>query len=301
MIVNIQSLKQKAKNFAIENDLTVQQVLQNYIFERFLERLSKSSYSNKFIIKGGLLLSSIMGINLRTTMDIDADIIGINFEKSDILQIVNEIIDIQINDNVEIKLEKIEDIIEDNEYGGYKLKLIAKLSNLTIPFHIDVSTGDIITPKAIEYKYKTILENKYIDILTYNYETIIAEKFQTILSRKIANSRMKDFYDIYYFVNNKWNEINSETLKQAINNTFIKRESLKDLENATEIIKTLLNDINLPKLWKDYKVKHNYARNIEYEQTIQAIEFVKNSMVLNLHTYNKIDNTCEVEYRDKKD
>jgi len=275
MITNIQSLKDKAKNFAKVNNLSVGQVLQNYMFERFLERLSKSQYSDKFIIKGGLLLSAIMGINIRTTMDIDADVTGMNFEKNEIEKMIKEILQINIDDEVEIILDKVEDIREDNEYGGYKFKLIAKFSNLKIPFHIDISTGDIITPCAIEYKYKMILEDEYINIWTYNQETIVAEKLQTILARKIGNSRMKDFYDIYYFVTFRWNEINEDILKKAIQATFTKRGTLSDIENIDQIIKTLSEDKNLKMLWKDYQNKFKYAKNVKYEETIRAIDFIK--------------------------
>ena len=157
MIKNVQSLKDRANNFAKGNNLTVQQVLQNYMFERFLERLSASKYKEKLIIKGGLLLSSIIGINLRSTMDIDADIIGINFNKEEIEKLVINIINIDLNDNSQMKLDKIEEIKEESEYGGYRVKLVGNIENLKIPFHIDISTGDVITPKAIEYKYKKIV------------------------------------------------------------------------------------------------------------------------------------------------
>lgn len=223
MISSVQSLKDRARNFAKNNNLTVQQVLQNYMFERFLERLSKSKYKDNFVIKGGLLLSSIMGIDLRTTMDIDTNVTGIDFSKDEIENILKEIINIDIADGVILTIDKIEDIKEDNEYGGFKFKIIAIYSNLRIPFHIDVSTGDIVTPRAIEYKYKRLLEDEYIPICTYNIETIIAEKLQTVLWRKIANSRMKDYYDLYYFVTYKWKEVDIEILKRAIRTTFDKR------------------------------------------------------------------------------
>lgn len=281
MITNIQALKDKAKKYAQENNLTVQQILQDYMFERFLERLAKSKYNDKFIIKGGLLISSIIGINVRTTMDIDIDVTGIYFEKNIIEKIIKEILQIEINDNIEMNIEKIEDIREKNEYGGFKFKIIAKFGNLKIPFHIDISTGDIVTPKAIEYKYKTILDNSYINIWTYNKETIIAEKLQTILERKNYNSRMKDFYDLYYFVNFKWNEINKNILKQAVKVTFTKKKSLKDLANISEIIEVLENDKNLKLLWKDYKEKHNYAKNVTYNDIIQSINFIKNIITKN--------------------
>ncbi len=276
MIKNVQSLKDRANNFAKENNITVQQVLQNYMFERFLERLSFSEYKEKLIIKGGLLLSSIIGINLRSTMDIDADIVGINFKQEEIKKLIINIININLNDNVQIKLERIEEIKEESEYGGYRVKLIGNIENLKIMFHIDISTGDIITPKAIEYKYKKLLENDYIEIYTYNQETVIAEKFQTILARKIANSRMKDYYDLYFFVNFKWQEINKEILKQAIKATFEQRNSEEDLKKKENIVNSIEKDRSLIQLWKDYQLKHQYAQSIEYDDVIKAIRFISN-------------------------
>ena len=141
MINNIQSLMDKSRNFATKNNLSVQQVLQNYMFERFLERLSKSEYKDKFIIKGGLLLSSIMGLDMRTTMDIDTNVTGMNFELSQIRKIIEEIISIELNDNVMFEISNLSPIKEDNDYGGYKFKLIAIQSNVKVRFSIDVSTG----------------------------------------------------------------------------------------------------------------------------------------------------------------
>lgn len=276
MIKNVQSLKDRANNFAKENNLTVQQVLQNYMFERFLERLSFSQYKEKLIIKGGLLLSSIIGINLRNTMDIDADIVGINFTQEEIERLITNIININLSDNTQMKLEKIEEIKEESEYGGYRIKLIGNLENLKIPFHIDISTGDIITPRAIEYKYKKLLEDDYIEIYTYNQETVIAEKLQTILSRKIANSRMKDYYDLYFFVNSKWQEIDKEILKQAIKATFEQRDSMEDLENIDKIINTIEKDKTLIHSWKDYQAKHLYAKSIKYDYVIKGIKSISN-------------------------
>lgn len=274
MINNIQSLMDKSRNFATKNNLSVQQVLQNYMFERFLERLSKSEYKDKFIIKGGLLLSSIMGLDMRTTMDIDTNVTGMNFELSQIRKIIEEIISIELNDNVMFEISNLSPIKEDNDYGGYKFKLIATQSNVKVRFSIDVSTGDIITPKAIEYKYKMILEDNYIDILTYNYETIIAEKLETILKRNTANSRMKDYYDIYYFANIKWNEIDKNILKQAINTTFEHRDSKYELESNSKIIDELATSESLKLLWQQFAQKHSYAEKISFDETIKAIRFI---------------------------
>ena len=213
-----------------------------------------------------------MGINIRTTMDIDANITGMNFEKDEINEMIDDILSIKIDDNVIFEVEKNVQIKEDNEYGGYRFKLIAKLSNLKIPFSIDISTGDLITPRAIEYKYKTILENNQISLYTYNYETIIAEKFETVLKRNISNSRMKDYYDLYYFVTYKWNDIDKATLEVAVDTTFKHRKSKKYLDKYNEIILNLSNDINLLERWNKYRKEHTYAKEVEFEDTIKAIE-----------------------------
>lgn len=275
MIKNVKSLKDQAKNIAKENNISIQQVLQNYMFERILERLSKSKYKKNFIIKGGLLLSSIMGINLRTTMDIDTNVTGINLEKEELLKILTEILNTDIEDNVSFKIEKIEDIKQEEYYGGYKFKITGIYKNIKIKFHIDISTGDVITPRAIEYKYKKLFDNSYIDILSYNQETIIAEKLQSILERKITNSRMKDYYDLYFFVNYKWNKIDKEILSEAIIRTFSARNSITELRNIKETIKVLENNSFLNKLWLDYSQKYEYSKNVSFSDTIEAIKVIE--------------------------
>lgn len=240
MIKNIQSLMDKSKNFAKDNGLSVQEVLQNYMFERFLERLSKSEYNEKFIIKGRIF--------------------------------------IDIDDNVTFEIDKNKPIKEDNEYGGYRFKVIAKLSNLRIPFSIDISTGDLITPRAIEYNYKTILEDENISLYTYNYETIVAEKLETVLKRNTANSRMKDYYDLYYFATYRWNDIDISTLKNAIAITFKNRNSQEYLEKFKTIISNILEDESLIARWDKYRKEHEYAKDIKFEDTISAIEKIYNTL-----------------------
>jgi len=289
MIKNASSLKDKARNISKEYGISIQEVLQNYVFERVLERLSKSTYKENFIIKGGLLLSSIMGINSRTTVDIDTNVTGLNFEKEEILRIFKNILNIDIEDNVTFLINKIEDIKEDNEYDGYRFRILAIYENIKIQFHIDVSTGDIITPETIEYKYKKLFEDSYINIYSYNQETVIAEKFQTIVERKIKNSRMKDYYDIYYFVNFKWNEIDKEILREAIIKTFISRKSIIELKTINETINVLEENPFLNKLWQDYCKNHIYAEKVAFGDTINAIQTVKKELFENENTLKKFN------------
>ena len=281
MIKNASSLKDNARNVAEKNDISIGQVLQNYMFERVLERLSKSKYKENFVIKGGLLLSSIMGINLRTTMDIDTNIVGISLEKENLLKILEQILSLDIGDKVLFKIEKVEDIKQEEYYGGYKFKILGIYENIKVRFHMDVSTGDIITPRAIEYQYKKLFDNEWIDILSYNQETIIAEKLQAVLERKLTNSRMKDYYDLYFFVNYKWNEIDKEILAEAIIRTFIARNSITELKSISETIKSLQGNEFLNRLWLDYREKHNYSKNVNFEDTIKAIEMIREEIFAN--------------------
>ncbi len=281
MIKNASSLKDNARNVAEKNDISIGQVLQNYMFERVLERLSKSKYKENFVIKGGLLLSSIMGINLRTTMDIDTNIVGISLEKENLLKILEQILSLDIGDKVLFKIEKVEDIKQEEYYGGYKFKILGIYENIKVRFHMDVSTGDIITPREIEYQYKKLFDNEWIDILSYNQETIIAEKLQAVLERKLTNSRMKDYYDLYFFVNYKWNEIDKEILAEAIIRTFIARNSITELKSISETIKSLQGNEFLNRLWLDYREKHNYSKNVNFEDTIKAIEMIREEIFAN--------------------
>ena len=248
---------------------------------RVLKRLSQSKYKENFVIKGGLLLSSIMGINLRTTMDIDTNIVGINLQKENLLKILEEILSLDIGDKVLFKIEKVEDIKQEEYYGGYKFKILGIYENIKVRFHIDVSTGDIITPRAIQYQYKKLFDNEYIDILSYNQETIIAEKLQAVLERKLTNSRMKDYYDLYFFVYYKWSEIDKEILVEAIIRTFAARNSITELKNISETIKSLQGNEFLNRLWLDYREKHHYSKNINFEDTIEAIEIIREEIFAN--------------------
>ena len=216
---------------------------------------------------------------MRTTMDIDANITGMRFDLSQISKIIEDVVSIELDDNVIFNIEKTTPIKEENEYGGYKFKITGITGNIKVPFSIDVSTGDIITPRAIEYKYKMILEDEYIDLYTYNYETIIAEKLETILKRNVANSRMKDYYDIYYFVNVIWNEIDKGILEDAIRTTFRHRDSDDELENYMQIVDLIEKNENLKSLWKAYQNRHSYAENIEFQEAVNAINFIYNEII----------------------
>lgn len=250
--------------------------MQYFAFERFLERLSVSGYRDNFILKGGLLLSSIMGIDLRTTMDIDANITGMDFGQDEIAKMISEITKIDLHDNVTFELHAIEPIKEDSEYGGYSISLTTKFFNVRIPLHLDISTGDIITPSAVDYRYKTVFDEGTIDLLSYNYETIIAEKLQTVLKRNVLSSRMKDLYDLYFFMKYKKDDLDREVFKHAVENTFSHRDSLNELNALTVILERIRIDETQQKFWENYRHRFSYAKDISLDEIINGISAIKN-------------------------
>ena len=279
MIKNRDSLKAKASNLSKKTNIPNKYLIQNFMFEALLKRISKSKYKDKFIIKGGLLLSSIFGVNLRSTMDLDTTIKGLPLNKSTITKVITEIINIDLKDNITFEIENIKDIREEDLYSGYNVNLKADFDGLKTNLMIDITTGDIITYKEIEFKYNTLFDNDTINIMTYNYETIIAEKFESIISRNIDNTRMKDYYDLYMFINLKWNDINKETLRKAIINTSKNRETLSYIENANEYINLIEDDSKLKTLWNNYQKNYEYAKDIEFGDTINAIKVINEIIV----------------------
>lgn len=270
MIKNAHSLMDKANNLASQYNISTNEVLQNYMFERILERISVSRYKNNFILKGGLLLSSIMGIDTRTTMDMDTCIKGITLTDEELYKVLEEVLNIDVNDGVKFEIRNSEPIREDDDYGGLKYNLISFLDRLRVNLSIDIATGDPITPKEIEYDYKMMFEEKVLKIMTYNVETIIAEKFQTVISRGILNSRMKDYYDLYYLITYK--DYSESNLKLAIEKTFKNRDTdVKSVEKElTEIEKSEF----VIEQWEAYSKKHSYTNNIDFEMIIEKIRLL---------------------------
>lgn len=279
MIKNRDSLKAKVSNLSNKTNIPNKYLIQNFMFEALLKRISMSIYKDKFIIKGGLLLSSIFGVNLRSTMDLDTTIKGLPLDRETITRVINEIISIDLEDNIKLEIESIKDIREEELYSGFNVNLKAEFDGLKTNLMIDITTGDVITYKEVEFKYNTLFDNEVINIMTYNYETIIAEKFESIISRNIDNTRMKDYYDLYMFVNLKWNDINKDTLRKAILNTSKNRETLDYIDNASEYIELISNDSRLKSLWNSYQNNYDYAKDISFEDTIKAIKVISEIVV----------------------
>lgn len=279
MVKNAMSLKSKINNVAKNEKVSPHSVMQTYMMERLLERISKSKYKNNFILKGGMLISSMIGIDSRSTMDMDTTIKGLKLEIENLKFIINEIAKIDIGDGVQFNIISVENIREDDDYGGLRIHINAIFDNMPINLKIDVTTGDKITYKEINYKYNLLLENRSIEIWSYNIETILAEKYESIIKRSVLNTRVRDFYDIYMLIHLNKNNISNKMLKDAICETAQYRNTLQFVDNkeiVEEVISSLRNDENMLNQWKKYQKTFEYAKDIQYIDLIESIEKIKN-------------------------
>ena len=223
-----------------------------------------------------MLISSIVGIDMRNTLDMDATIKGFELTKKNLQKILDEIITINVGDDVTFEILMIKDIRDETEYFGYRVTLNAKFDKIFQKFKIDISTGDVITPKEIEYNFKLLFEDRKIGILAYNLETVLSEKIEGVISKGIANTRARDYYDIFILEKFQKNNINNKVLKQAIINKFMERGTYKYLENIEKCMSEIENSEDLKEIWKNYQNKFSYAEDISYQDTINAIkEFIK--------------------------
>ena len=261
----------RAKEISKELNLSIYETYQKFMFEKLLERISVSKYQDNFILKGGLLLSAMMGIENRTTKDIDTLIKGINIDKETMINVLNEILSIDLNDGVKFDIIYITNIREEDEYGGNRYSLTGRIGNTKITFDIDISTGDIITPRELKFKYNCLFENKAILISAYNLSTIFAEKLETILKKGKTNSRMKDYYDLYYFISKMEKELDKNELKQAIQNTFQKRNSIELLDSYQTILEDIQNSNLIYERWNVYSKKNPFVKEITFNIVISNI------------------------------
>lgn len=267
-------LKNIVSKKSLGNNTISAQLYQMFFFERILERISISRYKDNIILKGGLLLSSIIGEDMRTTKDMDAILKSVLLEKSNVLNIMNEILAIPLNDSVKFEIVDIKDIREEDEYGGFKINIVGMLERLRVNMFVEFTTGDKITPKEIDYNYNSIFEDKKISILAYTIETILAEKFETIISRSIANTRLKDFYDIYILMSNYKDIISNDVLVEAIKNTFRKRETNSNVDKIFEVISLIRNDNVMKNYWEKYQSKFSFAQGINYNEIMDKLEYI---------------------------
>lgn len=266
---SVQAVKDKLRNISKEKNVDFNFVLRFYMYDRFIERLSKSKYKDNFILKGGFYLSKLFGIDNRSTMDIDTAIRKTKFTEENIIKIITEIINVDVYDNVILKIEKVEPIRDEDEYGGLRVTISFSLENIKDKFHIDIVTGDPIYPGPNNFSYEPLIGDKVYKIWSYNLETVLAEKIETILTKLETSSRMKDYYDIYLIHNFKFNKLNKQKFRTAVEKTFKKRNFDADLITNLNIIKS---STYLRKKWISYAKKNDYARNLDFSQPIKCLE-----------------------------
>lgn len=266
-----EQIKGRIKSVAKQNNADARTLMRIYMMERFLERLAQSEYRDNFIIKGGILVTAMIGVAHRSTMDIDTSMKNLNLSAEDALRVVNQVKDIDLDDGVSFEVKDVSNIMDEMEYPGIRITMNANVGRLITPLKIDISTGDVITPRAIEFNYDLLLEDRSISLWSYNLETILAEKLQTVLARGILNTRMRDFYDIRMLLDTYEDKVNKAVLKDAFAATCKKRGTDHLQEQAEEIIKIIEANEQLQVLWRAYEKKYSYAADIDYASVISGV------------------------------
>ena len=269
MIHSSKQLKDLIRNLSKEVGIEAHVLIRKYMMERFLERVSSSKYNGSFILKGGMLVAAFVGVEARATMDIDTTIKGIPVTIVDMERTITEISNIDLDDNVKFRIKKVSEIMDEAEYSGVRFSMDAVLDGAVIPLKIDISTGDVITPREIAYSYKLMFEDRTIPIMTYPIETVLAEKLETVISRSITNTRMRDFYDIHILL--KSQNINADILALALERTAKKRGNFNLLENAESVLKIVKSDEDMKRLWNIYQKKFKYAGEYTWDEVIHSV------------------------------
>ncbi|MGL4484978.1 MAG: nucleotidyl transferase AbiEii/AbiGii toxin family protein [Anaerovoracaceae bacterium] len=277
-------LKALVRNKSNSNSNKAQMLIRNFMMERFIDRLSRSEYKDNIILKGGFLIATIVGFDLRSTVDLDATIKGEDLSISEAKKIVETISNIEIDDGISFEIQSAKQIMEGAEYPGVRINLDVKLDSMITPIQIDFSTGDIITPKEIEYSFLTMFDEERISVLAYNNETILAEKLEAIISRGKGTTRMRDFYDIYVFETYLYENIDYNILRDALIRTAEKRDSTDAIINFTMItLQDLKESEKMNRNWKNFQRKFEFAQNISFDNVILALERLYNHVNMDVH------------------
>ena len=271
MIKTARQLKDLIRNLSREKSADAQLLMRNYMMERFLERISLSEYRDKFILKGGMLVAAMVGLDARSTMDLDATVKGANVNVEEIENLISAIVSVPIDDGVKFQLKSISEIMDEAEYPGIRVSMTTTFDGVVTPLKIDISTGDAITPREVRYSFKLMLEDRSIDIWAYNLETVLAEKLETIITRTTTNTRMRDFYDIYILDQLHGNTLNRQTLHDALLATAKKRGTERHLAEAVDVLNEVESSPVMQKLWESYRRKFSYAADLEWSIIMGAV------------------------------
>lgn len=264
------SLKAKLRNLAKEKGLPAQVILQNYMFERLLVRLAASEYRDKFVLKGGMLVAAIVGLDNRATMDLDATLKDLPLTPDAIQAALESVCTVPVDDGVIFDLGAISPIREDDIYGGYRVSLNARFETILVPLTIDISTGDVITPNAVWFSFSEIFDaGKTFELWAYNIETVLAEKVETILRRGVFNTRPRDFYDTYILATTQ--KYDPAVFKEALKATAEHRGTTEQIEDVEGILQNIAESQELQAMWGKYQGQFGYAKDIPYEKIVSSI------------------------------
>ena len=273
MISTARRLKDLIRNLSRKKSADAQILMRNYMMERFLERISLSEYKDQFILKGGMLVAAMVGLDARATMDLDATIKNTTISVTDVEMIISRIISIPLDDGVSFHIKRISAIMEEADYPGVRVSMETEFDGVITPLKIDISTGDVITPREMRYSFKLMLEDRTIEIWAYNLETVLAEKMETVISRNVTNTRMRDFYDIYILQKLHMEQLKKEVLWNALAATARKRGTLEQIESAD--IREIFNEVEsrsvMEEIWKTYQKNYAYAADIPWHAIIKSI------------------------------
>ena len=267
-----EQLKGAIRSMAAKKNLRAQEVLQMFLFERIIDRLAASSFRDNFILKGGLLISSMIGIGERTTMDMDTTVRGIQMEEDEIVSAVKEIIAMDVGDGISFEFQKIEPIREDDTYNNFRVHLRAKYGKIDSPMKIDITTGDIITPAAIRYDFPFVFEEKTVSVMAYTLETVLAEKYETIIRRNIGTTRARDYYDLHTLYRSRKDVVQMEVLRAAVIHTAEKRDSVDDIMDWRDILKDIREEPQLYLLWDNYAADNKYIGDLKFNEVLDTVD-----------------------------
>ena len=271
MITTARQLKDLIRSLSKKKSADAQILMRNYMIERFLERISLSDYKDRFILKGGMLVAAMVGLDARSTMDLDATVKGANVSVEDVENIISSILSVPMEDGVEFQVKRLLEIMEEAEYPGVRVSMETTFDGVRTPLKIDISTGDVITPREVRYSFKLMLEDRSIEVWAYNLETVLAEKLETVISRNVTNTRMRDFYDIHILKQLHGESLSASVLRDAFAATATKRGTLEQMKDAAAVFDEVEESPVMAKLWQSYQKNYSYAADLSWHTVMDSV------------------------------
>lgn len=270
MIKTSKQLKDLIRNLSKKNAADAQILMRNYMMERFLERISLSEYRDHFVLKGGMLVAAMVGLDTRSTMDMDATVKGFPVNEASVKDMVEKILAVPVNDGVSFRVKRVQSIMDEADYPGVRVSMETTFDGVITPLKVDISTGDVITPKEVRYRFKLMLEDRSIEVWAYNLETVLAEKLESIIYRGITNTRMRDFYDVYILSQMYADQLSAAVFREALVATCRKRGHLEQLEDAVNVFDEVEQDAGMENLWCSYQKNFSYAADYSWHSVVES-------------------------------